>query len=224
MNQKFFISGAIVVAGLVIAWAVVAGPGEGTQPTGHSNGGSAQVGVSPINDDDHILGDRNARVSVVEFSDFECPFCSRLHPTLERVVEDFDGEVNWVYRHFPLSTIHSRAVSAAVASECVADLAGNDAFWTFASRVFGGGTSALGDTLYNQIASDVGIDLDEFASCRELKEVEDRVAADFNDARRSGGSGTPYVVVINENGDTFPFSGALPYENIVTIINQALGS
>lgn len=91
----------------------------------------------PISENDHIYGNKDAKVTVIEYSDFECPFCRSFHPVVERAVNSFDGEVNWVYRHFPLEAIHPNARNMAHASECVAELGGNDAFWAFSDQLFG---------------------------------------------------------------------------------------
>lgn len=87
--------------------------------------------VVPIDfETDHILGDKSARVAIIEYSDYQCPFCHRVHPTYQQIMEEYDGKVMWVFRHFPLS-FHPEAMPLAIASECVATLKGNDAFWKF---------------------------------------------------------------------------------------------
>lgn len=88
---------------------------------------------------DHINGKSDARIQVVEYSDFECPFCGRFHETMNQVMAEYgeSGDVNWIYRHFPLEQIHPNAFSLAVASECVSELGGNDKFWEFSNMIFG---------------------------------------------------------------------------------------
>lgn len=91
--------------------------------------------VAPIDfERDHILGDRSARVAIIEYSDYECPFCHRVHPTYKQIMDQYDGKVMWVFRHFPLA-FHPEAMPLAIASECVASLKGNDAFWKFTDDV-----------------------------------------------------------------------------------------
>lgn len=92
--------------------------------------------IKPITGEDHIFGNSDAPIKIVEFSDLECPFCQKFHPTVKQIVEDYDGQVTWVYRHFPLESIHSYARPAAEASECVAELGGNDAFWQYLDLLF----------------------------------------------------------------------------------------
>tara|TARA_B100001179_G_C18513536_1_gene369634 strand:- start:114 stop:884 length:771 start_codon:yes stop_codon:yes gene_type:complete len=85
--------------------------------------------------DDHYRGAENASIQIIEYSDLECPFCSRIHPTLEQVVANNDNVV-WAYRHLPLDSIHPQAMPAAIASECVAREEGNEAFGTFIDTIF----------------------------------------------------------------------------------------
>ena len=89
--------------------------------------------MTPVSSDDHIKGSVEATVTIVEYSDFDCPFCTRFHGTMNNIVSKYSGDdVAWVYRHFPLEQLHPQAKAVAVASECVAKLGGNEAFWTFA--------------------------------------------------------------------------------------------
>lgn len=100
---------------------------------------TAYIGeVPPIDSTDHIKGDPStAQITIIEYSDFECPFCARFHPVLEKIVAESNGSIAWVYRQFPLVQIHQNAMERTVASECVAKLKGNDAFWEYADLLFG---------------------------------------------------------------------------------------
>ena len=176
-----------------------------------------------ISSDDRIRGNKDAPIVVVEYSDFECPFCSQLHPTLARVVEESEGEVAWVYRHLPLTAIHSRAQVAAVASECVAELGGNDAFWSYSDALFGNYRGLTSDFLQTSAVA-IGIDSGTFDACLTSGKHDARVQADLQNANASGGTGTPFSIVINGKGEPFPFAGALPYEQIKAIVGAALAS
>ena len=213
---------AIIVAGLLIAGAVFF--------TGNSNGSVAndnntsRTGAQPSgefrmpSEDDHIRGATDAKVTVIEYSDFNCSFCARLHPTLTRIVEEYDGEVNWVYRHF---ANYAQGRVAAVGSECVAALGGNDAFWDFIDTMFNN-QRRLGDAFSIETAVSLGVDQSEFEAClNNSKEIEAKIVANRNEAIALGGRGTPFVVVVTPKGQLMPFSGALPYEQISAVIEQA---
>ncbi len=95
------------------------------------------LAYKPVDKDDHIRGSVDAKVKFIEYSDFECPFCKRHHPVMQKIVSAYSGnDVAWVYRHLPLVSIHPKAQPLAEASECAAELGGNDGFWAFADAVF----------------------------------------------------------------------------------------
>ena len=98
----------------------------------------AAKAVKPVTGEDHIRGDVNASVKVIEFSDFECPFCKSFHASMKQVMQSYtkDGKVAWVYRHFPIDQLHSKARKEAQAAECAGELGGNNAFWSFADGLF----------------------------------------------------------------------------------------
>ena len=113
------------------------GSGVGTQ--GIEKLSSDMVAKLPVvSDQDHIRGNRGAKVTLIEYSDFECPFCARFHPTTLQILDEYGDDVALVYRHFPLDQIHPSARPAAIASECIAELGGEEAFWSFVDEVFGG--------------------------------------------------------------------------------------
>lgn len=89
-------------------------------------------------DDEHIRGNADAPIKLVEYSDFECPFCTRFHNEAKTLVDQYGDQVAWVYRHLPLTSLHPNAVALAEVSECVAEIAGNDAFWEYTDIVFAG--------------------------------------------------------------------------------------
>lgn len=90
--------------------------------------------VSPVNENDHIYGNKNATVTIIEYSDYECPYCARFQDVAKRIVDESNGNVKWVYRHWP---IHQNSFAKTVAAECVAKLKGNDAFWKYSELMFG---------------------------------------------------------------------------------------
>jgi len=217
---------AIVIAGLLIGGSIFLSRTGGSVASGATFSGSGHAGGGGVassefrmpDDMDHVRGNPDAAISIVEFSDFECPFCARLHPTLQRIVDE-NEDVKWIYRHFPLSSIHFRALGSAVASECMARLGGNAGFWTFADAAFSN-QSHLGDALYEEVARTMGVDIEEFQSCRNDRSITADIQEDLDEAVGTGGRGTPYVIVVSPSGELVPFSGALPYEQISSLISQ----
>lgn len=186
--------------------------------------------VKPVDAKDHILGDPDAPVKLIEFSDFECPFCKRFHNTVKRIMDEYgsDGRVAWVYRHFPLDSLHSKARKEAQAAECANEIGGNKAFWAYADRIFEATPSnnRLDPALLPQFAEAIGLDRSRFETCLEGDarggKYADHIEADRKDATTSGGTGTPFIVVKARNGKTFPISGAQPYGAVKAIIEMAL--
>lgn len=100
--------------------------------------GAAPIPVDPVAGSDYVRGNRNARIAMIEYSDLQCPFCKQFHPTAQRVIDEYKGQVLWVYRHFPLDQLHPIARKAAEGSECVGELAGENGFWKYVDAVFKG--------------------------------------------------------------------------------------
>ena len=90
--------------------------------------------LPPVTTDDHIIGSMSAPIIIVEYSDYECPYCKAFEPTLKRLVSESNGNVAWVFRHWP---IHQHSFEKLVAAECVSKIKGNDAFWKYSDLLFG---------------------------------------------------------------------------------------
>lgn len=234
-NNQFLIPLSIVIAGMFVAAAVYfAGGGAGTQVAGTNQPGNnaqptdptapTEIEMRDVSSDDWIKGDRNAPVKIVEYSDLECPFCQRIHATLQQIVDEYDGEVAWVYRHAPLEQLHSKAPREAEAAECAGELGGNDAFWAFVDRVFeiSPTNNGLLDSQLPEIAAYAGLNRTAFLNCLESGRHADKVASDLQDAFSAGLQGTPYSVVIGPDGTKYPVSGAQPYATIKATVDLAL--
>jgi protein-disulfide isomerase len=226
--NPYLIPASIVLAGAFIAVALFFNSGGGMQKGGAPQAGEPEPQVDiakeirPIDPArDHLKGDPKATVTIVEYSDFQCPFCGTVHPTLEQAVTEYAGKVNWVYRHFPLSSIHPEAEPAARASECVAELGGSAAFWNYADLLFQNQRS-LGKTTYVTLATSLGINAAAFTQCFDSGRHADRVAEDLQNALDTGGTGTPHGVVLTQKGTAYPIKGAVPYATIKSIIDTAL--
>lgn len=180
--------------------------------------------IRPVDDSDHIRGAKNAKITLVEYSDLECPFCKSFHPIMQRLLEESAGKIRWVYRHFPLDQIHSKADKEAEATECAAELGGNEAFWRMVDKIFEVTPSNNGlnlDDLPN-LASQIGLDPVKFKSCLDSGKYAAHVEEDYQDGVRGGITGTPGTIIIDAKGETRLIPGALPYDNLKQMIDEAL--
>jgi protein-disulfide isomerase len=175
---------------------------------------------------DHIYGNPDAKVSLIEYSDFECPFCKRFHPTAKRLVEVYDGKVNWVYRHFPLAFHNPGAQKQAEGSECAADLGGNDAFWKYTDLIYERTRSNGKGFPLNRLvplAKEIGLDERKFQACLDGGKMAARVGEDYTEGTQIGITGTPGNVLLNnETGAVALKPGALPLEVLKAEIDHLL--
>jgi len=180
-------------------------------------------------DDDPVKGDPNAPVTVVEFSDFQCPFCLRFYEqTLPSIMENYvdTGKVKFVYRDFPLDSIHPNARPAHIAAEC-ADEQGK--FWEYHDILFDKqvewqrlSSSDLQSTL-TLYATDLELQSESFEACLESDSIADEVNKDSLDAARYGATGTPAFFIGNEKDGFVKLTGAQPYQSFQAIIDAQLG-
>lgn len=180
-------------------------------------------------DDDPIKGNPDAPVTVVEFSDFQCPFCSRFYTqTLPALEENYidTGKIKFVYRDLPLDNLHPNARPAHIAAEC-ADEQGK--FWEYHDILFSNqgewnrlSSVDLGVQL-NKYATSMGLNLASFDSCLSSKNIADEVQSDFLHASQYGATGTPTFFIGNEKDGFVKLVGAQPYSAFQAVIDAQLG-
>jgi protein-disulfide isomerase len=168
---------------------------------------------------DHRIGSPAAATVLIEYSDFQCPFCARAHPTIKKIVADSNGSVGWVFRHFPLTRIHPQAEAAANAAECMSEQRGNDGFWSFAEHVFGNQRRLRADDL-EALALQTGADVAAFQACVAAQKHQRRIDADLSEAMANGWRGTPTTVVFLRTKQT-AIMGALPFDSFTAAIDAA---
>ncbi len=217
-EKNMLMPASILIAGVLIAGSVIYSTGKVSIQKEKLTGSLLQEpspeNVKEITKEDHIRGSAKADVKIIEFSDFECPFCKQFHETMKKVMDEYEGKAAWVYRHSPIDQLHSKARKEAEASECAAKLGGNETFWKYADRIFEltPSNDGLDLSLLPQIAEETGLDKEKFSSCLEKGETAEKVQADVENAAASGGGGTPYSVVITKSGKKYAIPGALPFE------------
>jgi protein-disulfide isomerase len=227
-EAKLSVPGAIVAAGIIVALAIIY---TSSDKSGASTGivageqvrNSVELSVKPVTSADHLLGNPNAKVKIIEFSDLQCPFCQEFHPTMKKVMETYgkNGQVAWVYRHFPLPPrLHPLAMPGSIAAECVAEQGGNIKFWNYIDAVFSVGLKD--EKVLADVANKMGIDMTRYGKCVDANPHKAFIEAQTQDGINAGVSGTPYSIVVAANGKMYPINGRLPYESVRDVIELAL--
>ena len=192
---------AILVAGVLVAGALIYNKKtNNTDPiTDKTNVEqkykTVDFSISPITENDHILGSSDADITIVEYSDTECPFCKNFHETLRSVVAK-DSDVAWVYRHFPIANLHSKARNESQATECAYRQGGNDAFWSYINRVYEVTTSnnTLDPKELQNIAKENKLDMTKFNVCLTEAPDSEKIDNSISEATKNGALGTPFSV------------------------------
>lgn len=160
--------------------------------------------------DRNVYGSMRAPIKIVEFSDYQCPYCSRVHPTIKELVDTSEGGVSWEYRHLPL-TSHPVAKPAAIVAECVARTAGKQAFWEYTNTLFAN-QPQITTAYITEVAQGLGVSESVLSACQEDESIKALVAADMQAASTLGARGTPYSIIIYPDGSYKPIFGAVPIE------------
>lgn len=217
-TSPYLVPGAIMVAGLLIAGAVLY---SNSLPKSGSLQKVAAVGQAPavsgdLADNDPFLGDPSAPVTIVEFGDFQCPFCKRFFDTTEKEIIDAyvkTGKARFVYRDYPLTAIHEMAQKSAEASECANE---QDKFWSYHDRLYER-QDGLSVANFKKWAGELGLNQSQFDQCLDSGKYYNEVQKDADDGQKAGVSGTPATFV---NGRMI--SGAVPFGQFQTIIEEEL--
>jgi protein-disulfide isomerase len=177
---------------------------------------------------DHIRGNPKAQVSLIEYSDYECPFCKRLHPTMLKIAARYGDRVNWVWRHYPLPIHEPAARHEALAAECAAQIGGHNGFWKYSDLVLQNTRSdgrGLPDGLSLQdLAVKAGLSQSKFAECAKQQAGAAAINEDIADATQIGVQATPTMLIRNNaTGETEVVVGAQPLEAITPQIDRILG-
>lgn len=177
---------------------------------------------------DYIRGEPSAEFSLIEYSDFECPFCKRFHATAMQLIDN-NPEVNWVYRHFPLNFHNPGAQKEAEASECAGEIGGNDAFWQYTDLIYkrtrSNGKGFPIDKL-GPLAVEIGLDRELFDKCLNSEKYKQKVLQQMANGQAGGVTGTPgNFIRHNPTGTTIAVHGAQPLQALqqaLEILKQRL--
>lgn len=212
---------AIIIAGAIIAIAII----WNKSPTPivkvpKDNVNTFENQVKPVTSSDYLIGNPNAKVKVVEYSDPSCPYCKVFHNTMRKIMSDYgnSGNVAWVYRHYTLDkadstgfVLHPNAGHEAQATECAGSLGGNEKFWKFTNRLYeitpsvtGNSPKGLDQKELPKIAEYSGINVTDFNNCLATEKFKSKVEESFNDGVNIGIQGTPTSIIIVDKA--FPVS------------------
>jgi protein-disulfide isomerase len=230
--KEFYTPLAVILVGVMVSTSILYVGANGKGLNGATAGTLAQNGqgqtaenlaktIAPLTNQDHIRGNVNAKVKIVEYSDLDCIFCKRLHDTLQEVTKTYGDKVAWVYRHLPLTSLHPQAAKKALAAECAAEQGGNDMFWRFADEAFANQDPSNYDNEINTIVAKLGLDKSKLDACVASNKYASKITAQSDNATQAGAGGTPFTVVTN--GKTFtPIVGAVPIEQFKSAIDALL--
>lgn len=218
-KRDWLMPASILIAAAMVSVALIYNVGQksGTNPQEEDLlNGARPIGLTALrepSDKDHFRGPKDAKIVLVEYSDTECPFCKMFHNTLLQVVKEYPNDFAWVYRHFPIAQLHSKAAKEAEAMECAAELGGNDGFWKYMDRLMEITPSNNGlDTLeLPKIATFVGLDEAKFKDCLASGKYADKVNKEIAEAQEIGAQGTPYSVLIFD-GQKYEIGGFVPFD------------
>ncbi|MCR4279214.1 MAG: DsbA family protein [Candidatus Zambryskibacteria bacterium] len=219
--SKFMIPLAIVVAGAMVAGAIYFG---GSVPSRSLTGEtSSEVDIPKVTENDHYIGQRNAKIIIIEYSDIECPFCKIFHYTMKEILNTYPNDVAWVYRHYPIPQLHAKAIKEAEATECAAELGGNQAFWNYLDEIFA--TTNSNDSLdlaeLPRIAGTIGLDVTAFNECLDSGRHTETVTKDIVRLQKQK-LGTPYSVITLNGEKKYVINGAEPIASIKLKIDSLL--
>jgi protein-disulfide isomerase len=217
--------------GLIAAAIYFSGMGSTTQQvvTTPSDSAARQItkaDIRPVDETDFIKGNPNAPILIVEYSDYDCPFCKNFHETMNQIMNEYGvgGKVAWVYRQFPIAQLHPNAPRISEAALCVGEVAGNDAFWEFSDSIFEQReiNEATNVTRLPEFAVSAGANREEFMACLESGKKKEVVNASLQEAFEAGIQGTPHSFVLIGNQQA-PIEGAQPYEVVKQIVENLIG-
>lgn len=209
-KNSFAVPFAIIIAGALIAAALYFSNSNQNQALNNNQNnpeatpaelGSGDISVRSVGSSDHTLGNPNASVAIIEYSDTECPFCKQFHVNMHKIVEAYgkDGKLSWTYRHFPLDSLHSKARNEARATECAAKLGGEEKFWSYIDRLFQitPSNDGLDPAKLPEVAKYVGLNEKSFNDCLKTDHGTAKIQQDYDEAIKAGGNGTPFNVFIS---------------------------
>lgn len=183
------------------------------------------TGPRPVDESDYVRGNPNAPILMIEYSDYDCPFCKQFHETMVQIMEEFgiEGRVGWVYRQFPLPQLHPNAPRISEAALCVGDIGGQSAFWQFSDLIFEQREANEPTNMVRlpEYAERAGVERGAYDACMSSGRMKATVEASMEDAFNIGARGTPYTILVAGNQQAV-INGAQSYTTVRGIVSNLL--
>lgn len=192
--------------------------GQQNQPAG------SPTAMIPVTDKDHIRGNKDAKITMVVYSDTECPFCKRFHLTMQQLIKLYPNDIKWVYRHYPIDGLHPKARGESEALECAAAIGGEDKFWEYLDRMMEitPSNNGLSTEELPKIAEQLKLDTNKFNDCLKQSPYVAKIQAEIEDAERIGADGTPHTILITPDGQKYPIKGYVDVTTLSKAVKQIL--
>ncbi len=238
-SNNLLIPIAIIIAGGLIFWGIMSNQKKPEQPSDALNPESETQEIQTTSTDavgvlktDYILGNPDADLILITFSDFECSFCKIFHQTMHQIIDEYgkDGRVAWVFRQFPIHGV--TAEEKAAATRCAGQLGGNNKFWEMSDKIFKTEFSQERSFVTEQLAElarAMGLEEKNFLTCLDNKNTIASVQQEYQTGVNAGvlgesgtTGGTPYTIILTRMGKTYPINGAQPYSVVKSIIDIIL--
>jgi protein-disulfide isomerase len=236
-SNKFLIPLAIIIAGGLIVWGITStkqntSPEDAPTPTSEEPTNPTNINLVSVLPTDYILGNPDADLILISFSDFECSFCKIFHQTMHQVIDEYgkDGRVAWIFRQFPIHGVTAEEKSAA--AKCAGQLGGNNKFWEMSDRIFQTEFSQERNFVTEQlaeIARALKLEEKDFLDCLDDKATMTSVQQEYQTGVEAGvlgesgtTGGTPHTIILTRMGKTYPINGAQPYNVIQSVIDLIL--
>ena len=219
-SNEWLIPGAILIAGAILATTIFMLRDGNFFGVTRGNPSDMRA-VSP---DEHIIGNPDAPIIIVEYADIDAPASKEFQRTLGQLVSDYGatGKVAWVYRHFPLVNQYPNSARHAEAAECVTSLGNKEAFWKFIDLMQAAAPDAeqFSPENYDALVPQLGIHINDFNACMAAGTFADKVEADFEDGLRAGAIASPFTLILMEGREPIPVRGAVPYATLTQLIGS----
>lgn len=236
MISTFVLAGIIIGTGIGLGVSQIAavknllnkgGQNIQTQPADKYEelaNGQRDIEITPVSSSDYIRGAKSPKVTFVEYSDPECPYCKKFHSVLKEIVEAFPNDVQWVYRNFPLKDLHPKAFHESVALECAGEIGGNDGFWQYLDRLMEvtPGNNKLDPKELDKIAAFVKLDKTKFSACLSSNKYDAKIDGQIQEAVQNGGDATPFSVVIAPDQKKYLLVGQVDFKPLSEAIKRLI--